>query len=326
MKNIAVFVVLAFVIIGCHKEDDKIDPTLLGYVDNTNPYSPRFGEAAMGSDYAMQIYYDLGSNKTVGQNHRTAWDIAFSCDELEHVILNMGKNDIRAANANTDVWEDVSSAEDLEFVWDSSSGHTDSLAIENMENIYVVNPGQSGEGNQEELRKISVQYLDGAYTVRHSLLDNSDEQVLSFEKDETYNYIFLNFEQGIVSIEPPKEDWDLVFSIYLHIFFPDTDPFPYLVNGCLLNPNTVEAYKEFDIAYEDINRESINEELLIVDRNVIGHDWKFYDFELGYLTDENMNYLVKSTEGDLYKLHFTSFYNSQGETGYPQFEYQQIEQ
>ena len=50
-----------------------------------------------------------------------------------------------------------------------------------------------------------------------------------------------------------------------------------------------------------------------------------FDFETGkYSVDPSQNFIIKSTEGIYFKLHFNEFYNETGEKGYPKFEFQEL--
>ncbi len=57
--------------------------------------------------------------------------------------------------------------------------------------------------------------------------------------------------------------------------------------------------------------------------DVIGYSWKEYNFGSStYEVDPSKNYIIKTTEGMYYKIHFIDFYNDQGDKGTPVFETQ----
>jgi hypothetical protein len=60
-------------------------------------------------------------------------------------------------------------------------------------------------------------------------------------------------------------------------------------------------------------------------RDVIGYDWKVYNFTSGqYVARSNVNYVIKDFyTGDAYKLRFLDF-NHNGIKGTPKFEYVQL--
>ena len=61
-------------------------------------------------------------------------------------------------------------------------------------------------------------------------------------------------------------------------------------------------------------------------RDVIGYDWKVYNFTTGqYVARTNVNYVIKSfREEETYKLRFLDF-NNNGIKGTPKFEYLKLE-
>ncbi|HRS01468.1 MAG TPA: HmuY family protein [Bacteroidota bacterium] len=44
----------------------------------------------------------------------------------------------------------------------------------------------------------------------------------------------------------------------------------------------------------------------------------------GQTKNNTKDYIIKSVNGYLYKLHFTAFYNEKGVKGYPKFEFQKL--
>jgi len=159
-------------------------------------------------------------------------------------------------------------------------------------------------------------------------LDNSNEDSLLIPASDTsFNFSFFSFKNGgdIVSIEPPKTSWDIVFTQYLRIFNVSGDTIPYLVTGVLLNPWKVEATADSSIAFDALDFSRISQFEFSNDRNLIGYDWKKYSFDLGqYAVNPDKIYVVRDPEGIYYKLHFIDFYDPNGNKGNPQFEFQKL--
>ena len=127
----------------------------------------------------------------------------------------------------------------------------------------------------------------------------------------------------IVDVEPPKESWDLVFTQYTHAFIDP--PVSYLVTGVLSNRYRVQVAVDRQKNYSEIAYGDIASYVFRVDLNVIGFDWKEYDFDTGsYTVFPEINYVIKDSEGRHYKLHFTDFYDDTGEKGTPKFELQEL--
>nr|NQU94318.1 hypothetical protein [Bacteroidota bacterium] len=123
-----------------------------------------------------------------------------------------------------------------------------------------------------------------------------------------------------------KNEFDLFFGQYTTLLYSGTEPYPYLVRGVLVNRNGVKAAqysgeKSFeDIVYQDVTAIDFSDNL-----DIIGHEWKYYNLEEGYYSvDSEMVFIIKSLKGSIIKLHFMSYYNDDGETGYPQFEFMKM--
>jgi hypothetical protein len=134
-------------------------------------------------------------------------------------------------------------------------------------------------------------------------------------------------------IAPERDAWDLQFTMYTHIFNetpdnieqPDT-LIPYLVTGVLQNPNGVAVAEHFEKPFAEI---TLGEAMSLVfdedNIDVIGYDWKYFNFEaVTYDVLPNRVYIIRDTEGYLYKLQFIDFYSTTGEKGHPKFEFQRL--
>ena len=57
---------------------------------------------------------------------------------------------------------------------------------------------------------------------------------------------------------------------------------------------------------------------------IIGFDWKYYDFNLGYIIYPDRYYLLKDEDGFYFKIRFIDFYDPSGNKGTATFEYQRL--
>ena len=300
-----------------------MDEELVGEINLNAEYGMKPASAEMGSDYSVQSYFDLATNTTVASNHKLDWEIAFSCDSTL-VMLNQAISDLRVAKYNGN-WTDLVDETTLEFGWDSPSGTSDDFFIGSaIDQIYIVKRGFNTLGEERGYRKIFVEANDGAYTITTALLDGTDERQFTVDTDPAYNFVYAHLENGQVNVAPPKEDWDIMFTHYLYIYDPETEPFPYQVTGCLINPHYVRAYRTAEYTFDEVDWALAQTFNMTEKWDEIGFDWKVFDFDLGFIVDETIIYLVESTEGEFYKMKFTSFYNDQGDKGYPQFMVQKL--
>jgi len=286
---------------------------------------------SMESDYRFQLFFDLETNTMVKKNLKTDWDLGFETTPSGfHIILNTAKA-MFSANTLQANFTAITDTIGLDFTWDEASGHLDSTAIKDWtgtQNVYIIDRGFNELGTHLGFKKIIFQSVNSTdYSVRFANLDGTNDVTYQVAKDEIYNFAFLslNGNGSIVSIQPPKEDWDIVFTQYINIFYDENPALPYLVTGCITNRNKVEVAQVFDKDFVAMTLNDVGSYSFSSNINTIGYDWKFYDFGTGQFTVfTNQNYIIKSTEGKYYKLHFIDFYDNFGNKGTPTFEFQEL--
>jgi len=324
IKGANLFVIMLLILVlfsSCEKEELPIPAH--------NPGNVITNSVKMESDYRYQLFFDLENNTTIKQNHKTDWDLGFeTTSEGNKVILNTSKL-MYAANTQQSSFANIVDTAGLTFKWDGAAGTMDSTAIGNWigsQKVYVIDRGYNEVGAHQGFKKIIFQSVNTAeYQVRFANLDGTSEFNINISKDNNYNFIFLSLDGKLVSIEPPKEDWDLVFTQYTNIFYDEVPVTPYLVSGCLSNRNKVEVAQVFNKDFNSITISDVTNYSFSNYINTIGYSWKEYDFDTStYIIYYAKNYLIKSTEGKYYKLHFIDFYDSFGIKGTPTFEFQEL--
>jgi hypothetical protein len=74
--------------------------------------------------------------------------------------------------------------------------------------------------------------------------------------------------------------------------------------------------------FMDINAENIAGLEFTTRADVIGYEWKDYNFDMGvYTIVPDMNYVIRDRDGYFYKLRFVDFYSDEGVKGFPTFEF-----
>jgi hypothetical protein len=229
----------------------------------------------------------------------------------------------------------VQDKEGLEMNFDPSHGILDSTAIgiwytkqEDLpisnKMVYVIDRGTDEDYNLVGDKKVVFGFEDeDTYTIRFANLDGTAEQTISIPKDTTVNFVCFSFENGVVQIEPDKNSWDLQFGKYSTLLFTDVgDPYPYLVTGVLINPFKTVAGRDSIHLFEEISYEIAENQILVDQKDIIGYEWKDYDFDNAmYQVDPEKIYVLKNRIGFYYKMRFVDYYNSTGEKGYPTFEF-----
>ena len=277
----------------------------------------------LGTDYRYQAYYDCETNSFVSTHLKTAWDLGFETDPTGfHLILN--SSCAMAAAYHETSFESKTDTVGSTWKWDNCNGHIDSTAVGNWQatsGIYIINRGYTHTGTHRGFWKIKMNGVDASgYNLRVAQLDGSDDQLVSIPKNQDYVFQQFSFEDGVVNLQPHKEAWDLVFGQYTHLFEPTVS---YLVTGVIANRNQVEVAEDFATAFTSINGTNLTSYSFSPFIDVIGYDWKEYVGST-YITHPEKNYIVKTTEGLYYKIHFIDFYTDQGEKGAPRFEIQAL--
>jgi hypothetical protein len=318
MKNLFFISALAAVFFSCEK--DELPKPFSG-----NP-SANTVQVSMGGDYANQLFFQLSSNSVVLMNNRESWDLGFECGtDGRQIILNSSKFMSMSKTESTDLAA-VTSAAGSVWLYDSPSGKKDSAAFYNWElnKVYLIDRGNNTLG--QPLGKMKMQIIaqdETSYTIRWGAsISASQFQEATIQKSDDHNFSFFSFTTSqTVTVEPAKDGWDVCFTTYTS--FPDGET-AYLVTGLLTNRNAVRAYKS-DIAFDDIDYGYASTVDYSADLDIIGYDWKVYDFDAAtYVIDFSKVYVIKSVDGLYYKIRFLDFYDNMGVKGAPTFEVQEL--
>ncbi len=337
MKQIIAFSLALLFLAAC--EQDEL-PLLPPAVNQTTPIDTSGGDHViargvtltnsvnMESDYKQQVWFDLGSNSVVKTNLRTDWDLAFDCDGNANIVyLNAALNASVAFTKETD-FNAVTSDAGLTYTYEHQSGSSDNYAIgdvTNQRNVFIIDRGFDPAGNLLGKWKAQITLVqNGDYYLTCSQLNGNHLTTAIISKDPLYNRVAFSFNTGNpIQIEPPKTDYDIVFTQYTHVF--ENPPLPYSVNGVLINSYWTEAAEEFDMDFQNISRAHADSLFFSEHWDVIGYDWKSFDLQSGTFTVyPDRNYLIKDAFGYVYKLHFLDFYDDFGVKGTASFELERL--
>lgn len=291
-----------------------------------------------GPGYSLQSYVSL-SEGTETQVGNTAWDIAFSADGLASagIFINessgTGQGTIELFNALTLTFAEVPDPSNFEsFPLYNSEASWDYGAFN--EAADLSDPFDLGWGTynfmnhqihgnkvfaikmrDDVYRKIFIESLIGnVYTVKHALLDGSDEQTFTINKDDfSSNLAYFNLTTNSpVEVEPAN--FDLIYLRYITpLFDPGTETtIPYLVTGIFTAPGVAAAQADGvdpnTVNYEDYQN-SFNDSLI-----TIGYDWKTFTGS-GWSLPADRVYFVRTADDHVWKIHFIDFEGSSTGTG-----------
>lgn len=315
--SILVFIFLS----SCFKEDIIINSPQPGSVNTV--------QIEIGYPYLNQVYYNCDKNKIISSNSRYDWDLAFECGiNGYHIKLNTAKG-ILSSNQGQVAFSAVTSTAGIDWQWDNSNGNLDSTAIGTWTNqtVYIINLQSDQNGNNLGFKKVVFQSVtDTSYTFKYADLDGSNENNYTIYKDDSVNFICFSYSNGgqTKHIEPPKNQWDLLFTNYQNFF--TNLPLPFVITGVLSNKCQNILIAE-DTLNQFINlslKDTINYTFSNY-ADAIGYDWKIRNpQDNSFIIDEKKSYLLKNQMGLFFKLRFIDFYNNQGQKGYPKFEIQKL--
>lgn len=143
---------------------------------------------------------------------------------------------------------------------------------------------------------------NGVFSFTYANLDGTGSHDATLVKTDFTgkNFGYWSFEtNATLDREPATTDWDLLFTKYIGFV-----PTAYPVAGVLQNKG-VTALQVDDVPTADAEWTSAP---FSTEMNIIGSDWKSYDFDLNaYTTVPDRTYFVKDGAGNIWKLVFTAF-------------------
>lgn len=316
MKHLThLFILLALSIASCKPEEIPLPPHQEGALSSV--------EIKLGSDYSNQLYFNLEESVIIRQNVKDEWDLGLENGENGwHILLNSALYNSVAYvhSSNIDITLDYDT---LDFKYDNESGNLDSTAFGDYRStlgFFVVNMGNTTSGSSRGFCRMRItQVTSTDYTIEIASSPFGKDGIFIIPKEDNTNFTTWSLSEGkAVDIEPNKEDWDLWFTGYTFIFHDP--PLPYSVTGALLNPAGTTAI-EVDSKWEDVNWDYAQSLNYSSERDIIGYDWKEYNFDTGlYEVDASRIFVIHSVSGKYFKLRFIDFYDEFGEKGNLQFE------
>ena len=326
MRCFSIILLLLVSLQSCFKEEEMIPAHEQGDLAE--------GQAALGSYYEDQVYFDLSNNQEASSSSTLEWDLSFESSTGGWTIRLNSSKFMLAGNSWDTLFSSSPEVEELEMKFDKSDGNPDSTALagwlELAEDstwskrfVYLMDRGSDPLGNLLGYKKVQFDMLGDKYLIRYANTDNSQDTTVVISRDPSMDRQYYSFEDGIVDIAPLPDQWSLLFTRYTTMLVTDEgEDYPYLVVGVLLNPNGVAAARDTIHDFMDIDANDAVELEYSTREDLIGYDWKYYNFDAGvYTIEPDMNYVIRDRDGYFYKLRFVDFYNDEGVKGYPTFEF-----
>lgn len=297
---------------------------------------------AGGSDFTHQAFLDLSKISQTNIDKYT-WDLGFYSGTNHLVILNnsagmmaqqIDKNDLAAVTAEDTVGFAAAqnfgafNGDAVDWV-DAPDGNLDSLALgkvsstaaDNM--VFIV----SREGSGRNWKKIRVLQNGSGYTLQYADINASTFESIDISKDEVYNFVSFDLDNGLSAGEPTKNSWDLMYGSFTHVInFGYYLPYAYN-DYVIINRNhtkVTEVLTEEAITYDTFERSDANDLTLSSAQNTIGSNWRNGGGPSSPPSlKEDRFYVLEDSDGNIYKLKFTSMFSADnGERGYTEIQFE----
>jgi len=302
----------------------------------------------MGAGYANQVFYSLQSGAKTA-NPMGSWHIAHTsntrdnCIRANHAagvnVYAYPKGDNSAyANFDTTGWHswptfmnDIHKHELGAFnqqlnknnPWDFSWGVYDagSHTVKG-DSLYLITLSSGGKVVAFIKFMPIAQYPNGDFSFRYDFVGGTKDFAVidtikqSQAKNGTYKYFHFTNKQ--VTLEPTNGIWDLNFTRYYEPTFNGTSYVPYLVVGvesrvgakiAKIEMVTWDDMVKSPLTYHNQALDTTGGEGYRVDLTRIGSKWKVFNGS-SYDMVQDLNYLVQSSDSNVYGLQFTGFVGS----------------
>lgn len=305
-----------------------------------------------GPNQENQVFIDL-STETATAVKRDSWDLGFyngenfrvtingsiymatkaleyyNIDEVTEVSVENLKNEVAVGTFNPDnaAYVDAPNGDILETA-------IDEISVNNNENpVYLVNMGYevgtstptTGSvqvaGAHRGWKKVRILLEDNNYVLQYANLDATTHQQIVIPKKNNYNFSYFSFNtNSVVDVEPEKEKWDVCFTVFTNIIegagsygFSD-----FVIHNRKGNVQSYQADATI-ISYDDFLLQDVELTSFSLDQTTIGSNWRDV-FSRATYTDRF--YVLKDSNGNIYKIKFLTMTNNNGERGYPEFQYE----
>lgn len=354
MKKLIVLSFAFLTLTACSSDDNsKIDPIVppsSGTVFGTAEHPLAVG----GPNQGNQVYVDL-SGEIATPVVRDSWDLGFYSGSEFKVVINGSLMMATKQLATTDI--SISQKEDptvavgtfqtsnLAFI-DTPTGALSGTAFgtiatsEATAKVFIINLGKGIPNEAPALgstniagidrgwKKVKVWQDGSGYKMQYADLTATTATEVTIPKDPAYNHVFFNFASGTsVKAEPSKGKWDMNFTAFTNEVFDNTgasagayffSDFVVInnkagVTAFKVNGNTA-AYQAFNLASVTAGNHIFSD-----DQRAIGANWRDV---LTRVVFDNVFFVLKDGEGNMYKVKFISMLNTTGERGFPIFQYE----
>jgi hypothetical protein len=289
-----------------------------------------------GAAFPNQVFVDL-SKLTQKAVDKYSWDLGFYSGADFRVIVNssaavmarpIDKTDLASVTASDTlnfasemVTNGFATAGGAEWV-DAPSGDLSSTAFGEIgtsgNKVFIV------KGAKGLWKKLLISQKGENYELKFGDIEASTIQTVTISKNSNFNFSFYSFENGIVEVEPAKSSWDISYGSFTNITNYGYDV-PYLFNDFITinrNGTSVAMVLTVDYTYDEFKIANIDQLTFDTNISAIGSSWRVTYPAASLKTDRF--YIIKDSEGNVFKLQFDRLTSLDGERGKPSFIFENI--
>lgn len=289
-------------------------------------------DISMGFSYGNQAYYSLTTDE-VTQIKNESWDIAFSAFNQQSggILINesitSSSTGVELYLTPTNTWEDpiedVSIYEDIvpllndEISWSEGAFNS----IKDKENELDYGWGNYDADNDQitgtkvfvlknragQWKKLQIlSFENETYTLRTAELNGSNEATIEVDLTNYPNSNIVCYSFATNEVVEIPQDYDFSVQRYISPVATNTgEVFEYPVTGVLLAPGiqavSIDSIDTDQVSFSDY------EDQLTEQIDIIGHDWKYFDFASGWVVDFERANFIKTRNDDVYKVLLVDF-------------------
>jgi len=320
-------------------EQNKLTVAFASIVSEGSNMTLQGGEG--GSSAINSVFVDFSNNMQTSVA-RKSWDLGFYCADDFRVILNhtvgaaaiaIDKTDLTQVTAEDTVTLNLtvstSNTNAFNIIDDVDGDMTktvfgDISSTDADNKVFIINRGTSGSTAARAWKKVRVLRTATGYTLQYANITDATFQTIAIDKDASYNFKYISFDSGAVSVQPAKAKWDFMWTGAIYKTTSGTTLVPYYFSDQVLINQlagvTAAEVLTSTVSYADYAESNIAATTFSDARSTIGANWRVTQGTVGVKTDRF--YVIKDGAGNVYKIRFTSFHASDGGVrGYPTLEY-----
>lgn len=214
--------------------------------------------------------------------------------------------------------------------------------------VYLINLGNNpgtdapalgkegaASGPHRGWKKVRVLRNGEGYKLLYADINATTHQEVIINKNTAYNFAGYSFTTNTaLAAEPVKAGWDISFTTFTNVipngpgttapyFYPD-----YIVTNTKGGARSYQVMVADNVTYDGFERGDVVDANFTNDQRNIGSNWRATSAPgpdglpvSQFVLRTDRFYVVKDTEGNIYKVRMTGGANEAGERGFPAFQY-----